>query len=105
MDQAVAAPTGKDLRDSMQALSGHANWGQLSGRISTYEAGTRTVQTVPVNSFQFIPTQAGSFSNYRPHCRQLVVDEHPVLCSLACRACGHIGFGDRFLLGNLGRRQ
>ena len=25
----LAAPTGKDLRDNMQALSGHANWEQL----------------------------------------------------------------------------
>lgn len=101
----LAAPTGKELRDSMQALSGHTNWAQLSGRISTYEAGTRTVQTVPVNSFQFIPTQAGSFSNYRLIAANWLSTNILSYAVLLAVLAVILGLATATVLNNLGRRQ
>ncbi|MDW5316210.1 cellulose biosynthesis cyclic di-GMP-binding regulatory protein BcsB [Rhizobium sp. PL01] len=101
----VAAPTGKDLRDSMQSLSGQANWSQLDGRISTYEGGTKTVQTVPVNSFQFVPTQAGSFSNYRLIAANWLSTNILSYAVLLAVLAVILGLATATMLGNLGRRQ
>ncbi|WP_421870090.1 cellulose biosynthesis cyclic di-GMP-binding regulatory protein BcsB [Pararhizobium sp.] len=101
----LAAPTGKDLRDNMQALSGHANWEQLAGRISTYEAGTKTVQTVPVNSFQFVPTQPGSFFNYRLIAANWLSTNILSYAVLLAVLAVILGLATATMLGNLGRRK
>jgi hypothetical protein len=89
----------------MQALSGQANWSQLDGRISTYEGGTKTVQTVPVNSFQFIPTQAGSFSNYRLIAANWLSTNILSYAVLLAVLAVVLGLATATMLSNLGRRQ
>ena len=101
----LAAPTGKDLRDNMQALSGHANWEQACRRISTYEAGTKTVQTVPVNSFQFVPTQPGSFFNYRLIAANWLSTNILSYAVLLAVLAVILGLATATMLGNLGRRK
>lgn len=101
----LAAPTGKDLRDTMQAMSGHANWEQLAGRISTYEAGTKTVQTVPVNSFQFVPTQPGSIFNYRLIAANWLSTNILSYAVLLAVLAVILGLATATMLSNLGRRK
>lgn len=101
----VAAPTGKDLHEGVQALSAQANWTQLAGHITTYERGTGTIKTVPVNAFDFVPTQPASFSNYRLIAANWLSTN---ILSYAVLLAGLgiiLGLATATLLTNLGRRQ
>ncbi len=61
----VTSPTAGDLRSGLKALSAEDTWPQLSGRITTYAASTKKIETVPVARFDFVPTQGFSVFNYR----------------------------------------
>ncbi|MCV9967194.1 cellulose biosynthesis cyclic di-GMP-binding regulatory protein BcsB [Pararhizobium sp. BT-229] len=101
----VAAPTGKDLHEGVQALSAQANWTQLAGHITTYERGTGTIKTVPVSAFDFVPTQPASFSNYRLIAANWLSTN---ILSYAVLLAGLgiiLGLATATLLTNLGRRQ
>lgn len=101
----VAAPTGKDLHENMLTLSARANWEQLAGRVTTYQSGTKTVQTVPVNAFEFMQTQPASFSNYRLIAANWMSTNILSYAVLLAGLAVILGLATATLLGNLGRRQ
>ncbi|WP_275785950.1 cellulose biosynthesis cyclic di-GMP-binding regulatory protein BcsB [Pararhizobium gei] len=101
----VAAPSGKDLREGMQALSARDNWQQLAGQITTYERGTNTVETVPINAFSFVPTQPASLSNYRLIAANWLSSNILSYAVLLAALGVLLGLATATLLGNLGRRK
>jgi hypothetical protein len=101
----VAAPTGKDLHEGMVAMSAQGFWEQLGGRVTTYEQGTKTVQTVPVTTFSFLPTQPASFFNYRLIAANWLSTNILSYAVLLVILVLILGLATASLLGNLGRRQ
>ncbi|MBP1859894.1 hypothetical protein J2Z75_003415 [Rhizobium herbae] len=101
----VAAPTGRGLHEGMQALSAQSNWEQLAGRITTYQRGTKTVEAVPVNAFDFMPTQPASFSNYRLIAANWLSTNILSYAVLLAGLAIILGLATATLLGNLGRRR
>ncbi|MDK4738151.1 cellulose biosynthesis cyclic di-GMP-binding regulatory protein BcsB [Rhizobium sp. CNPSo 3464] len=61
----VTAPSAKDLRAGVEAMTSQADWPQIAGHITVYSSKTGKVDTVPVSRFDFVMTQPWSFTNYR----------------------------------------
>ena len=61
----VTAPSSKDLRDGLDALTEQLNWPQISGHITTYSSKTGKIDMVPVTRFDFVPSTPWSIANYR----------------------------------------
>ncbi|AUW41795.1 cellulose biosynthesis cyclic di-GMP-binding regulatory protein BcsB [Rhizobium leguminosarum] len=61
----VTAPSAKDLREGLEALTEQLNWPQISGHITTYSSKTGKIDTVPVTRFDFVPSTPWSIANYR----------------------------------------
>ncbi|OWV67886.1 cellulose synthase BcsB subunit [Rhizobium sp. R339] len=61
----VTAPSAKDLREGLEAVTEQLNWSQISGHITTYSSKTGKVDTVPVTRFDFVPSTPWSIGNYR----------------------------------------
>jgi hypothetical protein len=61
----VTAPSAKDLREGVEALTSQANWPQIAGHITTYSSKTGKIDTVAVTRFDFVPSQTWSLANYR----------------------------------------
>ncbi|MEK1933913.1 MAG: cellulose biosynthesis cyclic di-GMP-binding regulatory protein BcsB [Pararhizobium sp.] len=101
----VAAPTGKDLHEGMQALSAQDAWRQLAGHITTYQRGTKTVETVPINDFAFIQTQPASLSNYRLIAANWLSTNILTYAVLLTALSVLLGLATAMLLNNLGRRE
>lgn len=101
----VAAPTGKDLSESVQALSAQDTWRQLAGHITTYQRGTKTVETVPINDFDFIETQPASLSNYRLIAANWLSTNILTYAVLLGALGVLLGLATAMLLSNLGRRE
>jgi hypothetical protein len=62
---AVTAPSAKDLREGVEALTGQMNWPQIAGHITTYSSKTGKIDSVAVTRFDFVPLQSWSLANYR----------------------------------------
>ncbi|MBB5537890.1 cellulose biosynthesis cyclic di-GMP-binding regulatory protein BcsB [Rhizobium giardinii] len=101
----VAAPTGRDLRDGVQAVSAQDTWGQLAGHITTYERGTKTIATVPINDFDFVETQPASLSNYRLIAANWLSTNILTYAVLLAGLGVMLGLATAMLLNNLGRRE
>ncbi|CAN7700687.1 cellulose biosynthesis cyclic di-GMP-binding regulatory protein BcsB [Pararhizobium sp. LjRoot238] len=101
----VAAPTGKDLHESVQALSAQDTWMQLAGHITTYQRGTKTVETVPINDFDFVETQPASLSNYRLIAANWLSTNILTYAVLLTALSVLLGLATAMLLNNLGRRE
>ncbi|KQS88111.1 MULTISPECIES: cellulose biosynthesis cyclic di-GMP-binding regulatory protein BcsB [unclassified Rhizobium] len=101
----VAAPSGRDLREGVEAVSTLANWSQLAGHITTYRRGTKTVETVPVNAFNFMPTQPASVSNYRLIAANWLSTNILSYAMLLSALGVLLGLATAALLTNLGRRK
>ncbi len=101
----VAAPSGRDLHEGVEALSTLSNWSQLAGHITTYQRGTKTVETVPVNAFNFIPTQPASMSNYRLIAANWLSTNILSYAMLLSALGVLLGLATATLLSNLGRRK
>ncbi|CAN7659007.1 cellulose biosynthesis cyclic di-GMP-binding regulatory protein BcsB [Pararhizobium sp. LjRoot235] len=101
----VAAPTGKDLRESVQALSAQDTWRQLAGHITTYQRGTKTIETIPINDFAFIETQPASLSNYRLIAANWLSTNILTYAVLLAALGVLLGLATAMLLSNLGRRE
>ncbi|MGZ2502184.1 cellulose biosynthesis cyclic di-GMP-binding regulatory protein BcsB [Rhizobium leguminosarum] len=61
----VTAPSAKDLREGLEALTEQLNWPQISGHITTYSSKTGKIDAVPVTRFDFVPSTPWSIANYR----------------------------------------
>ena len=61
----VTAPSAKDLRDGLNALTTQMNWPQMAGHVTTYSSRTGKIESVPVTRFDFVPTSGLSIANYR----------------------------------------
>ncbi|TCL68158.1 cellulose biosynthesis cyclic di-GMP-binding regulatory protein BcsB [Rhizobium sp. BK251] len=61
----VTAPTTKELREGVTAVTVQQTWQNVSGHITTYARGSGKVETVPVTSFNFVQTVPWSLTNYR----------------------------------------
>ncbi|MHC2302719.1 cellulose biosynthesis cyclic di-GMP-binding regulatory protein BcsB [Rhizobium mongolense] len=61
----VTAPSAKDLREGIDAVTEQRNWPQISGHITTYSGKTGEIETVPVSRFDFVPSQPWSLANFR----------------------------------------
>ncbi|GEO87011.1 MULTISPECIES: cellulose biosynthesis cyclic di-GMP-binding regulatory protein BcsB [Alphaproteobacteria] len=61
----VTAPSAKDLRQGLNALTTIANWSDVSGRITTYSAETGKVQAITQTRLTFFGTQPWALANYR----------------------------------------
>jgi hypothetical protein len=61
----VTAPSAKDLREGINAVTEQRNWPQISGHITTYSGKTGAIETVPVSRFDFVPSQPWSLANFR----------------------------------------
>ena len=61
----VAAPSAKDLRTGVEAITSQLDWPQIAGHITVYSSKTGKVDTVPVSRFDFVMSQPWSFTNYR----------------------------------------
>lgn len=101
----MAAPTGKDLRESVQALSAQDTWRQLAGHITTYQRGTKTIETIPINDFAFIETQPASLSNYRLIAANWLSTNILTYAVLLAALGVLLGLATAMLLSNLGRRE
>ncbi len=101
----VAAPTGKDLHEGMQALSTQDTWRQLAGHITTYQRGTKTVETVPINDFDFIETEPASLSNYRLIAANWLSTNILTYAVLLTALSVLLGLVTAMMLNNLGRRE
>ncbi|MFT2214369.1 cellulose biosynthesis cyclic di-GMP-binding regulatory protein BcsB [Rhizobium giardinii] len=101
----VAAPTAKDLRDGVQAVSAQDRWGQLAGHITTYDHGTKTIETVPINDFDFVETQPASLSNYRLVAANWLSTNILSYAVLLAGLGVMLGLATAMLLNNLGRRE
>jgi hypothetical protein len=101
----VAAPTATDLRQSMAAMSTEDQWPQIAGHITTFSMDTKKIETVPVTRFEFVPTQAASFQNYRlilANWLSTNILSYAVLISIFAVL---LGLATAAMLGNLGRRE
>lgn len=61
----ATAPNSNDLRTGMAAMSEETRWRKVAGRVTTYDAGTDTVQSIPVQQPHFYATRDFTFSNWR----------------------------------------
>lgn len=61
----VTAPSAKDLREGLNALTAQMNWPQISGHITTFSSRTGKIESVPVTRFDFVPSDGVSIANYR----------------------------------------
>ncbi|WFU08181.1 cellulose biosynthesis cyclic di-GMP-binding regulatory protein BcsB [Rhizobium sp. CB3090] len=61
----VTAPSAKDLRAGVEAMTSQVDWPQIAGHITVYSSKTGKIETVPVSRFDFVMTQPWSFTNYR----------------------------------------
>jgi hypothetical protein len=61
----ATAPNSSDLRTGMAAISEETRWRKVAGRVTTYDAATDTVQSIPVQQPRFYVTREFSLSNWR----------------------------------------
>ena len=61
----VTAPTGAALMAGVEALTTQQNWGELGGRVTTYEEGTESFKRIPAGAPTFVQTQPLSVGNLR----------------------------------------
>jgi hypothetical protein len=101
----VTGPTSTDLRSGLSAISREANWPQIAGRITTYSSATKKIQTIPVTRFDFVPSQAPSFSNYRLIAANWLSTNILSYAMLFASFSVILGFATAGLLSNLGRRR
>jgi hypothetical protein len=93
------------LRDGVQAVSAQDTWGQLAGHITAYERGTKTIETVPINDFDFVETQPASLSNYRLIAANWLSTNILTYAVLLAGLGVMLGLATAMLLNNLGRRE
>ncbi|WFR95528.1 cellulose biosynthesis cyclic di-GMP-binding regulatory protein BcsB [Rhizobium tumorigenes] len=101
----VTSPTASDLRSGLMALSAEDTWPELSGRVTTYAAATKKIETVPVARFAFVPTQDFSFSNYRLVAANWLSTNILSYALLFAALTMLMGLATAALLSNLGRRR
>ncbi|HTO30520.1 MAG TPA: cellulose biosynthesis cyclic di-GMP-binding regulatory protein BcsB [Pararhizobium sp.] len=101
----IAAPSGPGLHEGVEALSALSNWSQLAGHITTYQRGKKTLETVPVNAFNFVPSQPASFSNYRLIAANWLSTNILSYAVLLSALGVLLGLATATLLTNLGRRK
>lgn len=101
----VTAPTAKDLRQGINTLTEQENWPQIVGHITTYAAGTGKVEIIPVTRFDFDPTVAPSFSNYRLILANWLSTNVLSYALLLVILAALLGLATSGMLSNLGRRR
>lgn len=101
----VTAPTSGDLRSGLTELSSETNWPEMSGRITTYAAGTKKIETVPVTRFNFVPSQGFSLFNYRLIAANWLSTNILSYALLLAAFTVLMGLATAALLSNLGRRR
>jgi len=77
----------------------------LAGHITTYERGTKTIETVPINDFDFVETQPASLSNYRLIAANWLSTNILTYAVLLAGLGVMLGLATAMLLNNLGRRE
>lgn len=101
----VTAPTSGDLRTGLTALSAQDAWPELAGRITTYAAGTKKIETVPVARFDFVPSLGFSLLNYRLIAANWLSTNILSYALLFAAFTVLMGLATAALLSNLGRRR
>ncbi|MEZ2128559.1 MULTISPECIES: cellulose biosynthesis cyclic di-GMP-binding regulatory protein BcsB [unclassified Sinorhizobium] len=101
----VTAPMAKDLRQGINTLTEQENWPQIVGHITTYAAATGKVEIVPVTRFDFDPTVAPSFSNYRLIVANWLSTNVLSYALLLVILAVLLGLATSGMLSNLGRRR
>lgn len=101
----ITAPTESLLRQGATTFTTSPQWFQLSGRLVTYNARVAEVQTQPVTTFSFIPTQPVSFANLRLVAANWLSENLLAFAVLLFAACLLLGLATALFLSRIGRRS
>lgn len=101
----ITSPTAELLRKGAVTLTGSPQWFQLTGRLVTYNARVAEVQTQPVTTFAFVPTQPISFANLRLIAANWLSENLLAFALLLFAACLVLGLATALFLSCIGRRS
>ena len=100
----LTAPTNELVRLGADAMTAKAQWVRLDGRVATFNATTSYVQTMPIATFSFLPTQPTTFSNLRLIAANWLSENILAFSLLLLSACLLLGLMTALLLAHIGRK-
>jgi hypothetical protein len=101
----ITAPSAKDLRQGVEAVTAQLNWPQIAGHITTYSSKTGTIESVPVTRFDFVQSGTWSFANYRLIAANWLSTNILSYAFLLVALSALIGVATASMLGKLGRHK
>jgi hypothetical protein len=101
----ITAPSAKDLRQGVEAVTAQLNWPQIAGHITTYSSKTGTIESVPVTRFDFVQSGTWSFANYRLIAANWLSTNILSYAFLLIALSALIGVATASMLGKLGRHK
>jgi hypothetical protein len=101
----ITAPTPHLLLEGADTLTDSPQWFQLTGRVASYSAKTKAIQTEPVGVFSFVPTQPVSLANLRLIAANWLSENILAFSLLLFAACVLLGLATALFLSRIGRRS
>ncbi len=100
----LSAPSARRLQDGMQRLSAVDSWTGVGGRLTMLDGETDSVAVVPASAYSFVPTQPGSFANYRLIAANWLSVQRLAFAGWLIALCLLLGVSTSLMLRTLGRR-
>ena len=100
----LTAPTSRLLREGVDALTADPLWFQLAGPVVSYNAGSASIQALPVSTYSFIATQPTSLANARLIAANWLSENILAFSLLLFAACLLLGLATALFLSRLGRK-
>jgi cellulose synthase operon protein B len=101
----VTAPTSRLLREGTDAITNSPEWFQLTGRLASYNAKTKILQTQPLATFSFVPTRPITLANLRLIAANWLSENILAFSLLLFTACVLLGLATALFLSRIGRRS
>ncbi|CAM5776810.1 cellulose synthase BcsB subunit [Labrys miyagiensis] len=101
----VTAPSAAELSAGVNTFTASPQWFQLTGRLVTYNTRLTEVQTQPVTTFSFVPTQPTTFANLRLIAANWLSENLLAFALLLFAACLLLGLATALFLSRIGRRS
>lgn len=101
----VSAPNPSLLGDGMRILGTQEGWNRIGGQITTVDVADRSVERIPVATFDFFATQPPSFTNYRLIAANWLSANTLSFAAALFALCVLLGLATSILLSVFGRQK
>ncbi|RFB78773.1 cellulose biosynthesis cyclic di-GMP-binding regulatory protein BcsB [Methylovirgula sp. 4M-Z18] len=100
----LSAPTNELVRLGAEAITSEGQWFRLNGQAAAFNPRTSDIQTVPITTFFFLPTQPLTLGNLRLIAANWLSENILAFSLLLLTACMLLGLATALLLARIGRR-